>query len=82
METPTYIATNIDELFDKAPEDIHELLSGGEVDTVTITLSSNYKIPVGNQTALSNIISFILIGALQPEAQRAGPILGAPPSGR
>lgn len=67
METPSYIATNIDELFDKAPLYIQDLLSDGEVGTTTITLSLNYKIPVSKQTALSNIISFILIGALQPD---------------
>lgn len=67
METPSYIATNLEELFDNAPTYIQEIIGSGEVDESTITLSNNYKIPVGSQTALSNVISFILIGALQPD---------------
>ena len=67
MTTPSYIAKNTDELFDNAPELVQDLIADGEVDETTIILAANYQIPVGKQTALSNIISFILIGALLPE---------------
>lgn len=67
MSTPSYIATNQDELFDSASIEIQDLIASGEVEATTITLSANYKIPVGKQTALSNIISFILIGAILPD---------------
>lgn len=66
MSTPSYIATNPEELFDNAPEGIQDLIESGEVDKTTIAISENYKIPVGDQTALSNIIFFVLIGALDP----------------
>ncbi len=66
METPSYIATNLEELFENAPATIQDLIHDGEVDLVTITLSTNYSIPTGSQTGLSNLITFILIGALQP----------------
>jgi hypothetical protein len=64
---PSYIAANQDELFDKAPPDIQELILGEEVNTATAILGKSYKIPVSSYVALENIISFILIGALQPE---------------
>lgn len=67
METPSYIATNQEELFDKTPEDVQELITGGEVGKVTATLAEKYKVTVGNQIALSNIIVYIMIGALEPD---------------
>lgn len=67
MDTPSYIKTNQDELFENAHEDIKNLILTGEVDAATITLAEKYKVTIGNQTALSNIISFILIGALEPD---------------
>lgn len=67
MDTPSYIAKNHDELFDNAPPDIQDLIVNGEVDAATITLAKNYNIPVGKQTSLSNVISFILIGAILPD---------------
>jgi hypothetical protein len=67
MSTPAYIAKNPDELFDNASPEIQDLIASGDVESTTVSLANNYKIPVGNQVALSNIISFILIGALMPE---------------
>ncbi len=67
METPSYIAQNQEELFDNAPTVIQDLITGGEADRVTAAISATYKIPTEAQTALSNVICFILIGALQPE---------------
>lgn len=67
MKMPSYIATNIKELIENAPEHIVEILSSEDIPSTTVTLASNYKIPVGNQTALSNVITFTLIGALQPD---------------
>ena len=64
---PSYIAANQDELFDKASPDIQGLILGEEVNTTTAILGKVYKIPVSSYVALENIISFILIGALQPK---------------
>lgn len=67
MSNPSYIATNQDDLFDQSPADIQELIHGDEVNNATAILGKLYKIPVSSYIALSNIISFILIGALQPK---------------
>ena len=67
MDTPSYIATNLEELFDKAPKDIQDLIYGDTVNNATATLGKIYRIPVSSYVALSNIISFIMIGALKPE---------------
>lgn len=67
MSLPPYIASNHEELFDTAQEAIQNLILDGEVDSTTVTLASNYKIPVSKQTALSNIICFILVGAIMPD---------------
>lgn len=67
MSTPSYIAKNPDELFESASPEIQDLIASGDVESTVIALSETYKIPVGKQTLLSNIISFILIGALQPD---------------
>lgn len=67
MNNPSYIATNIDELFDEAPVHIQALISGTEVNNATAVLGKIYKLPVSSYLALSNLISFILIGALKPE---------------
>lgn len=67
MSNPSYISAHIDELFDKTSPDIQELISGTEVNTATAILGKLYKIPISSYVALSNIISFILIGALKPE---------------
>ena len=67
MTIPDYLAKNPDELFEKASVKIQDLVGSGEVETTTETLSTHYKIPPESQTALSNVISFILIGALQTD---------------
>ena len=67
MDTPSYIAKNIEELVDNAPPEIQALIVADEVGTTTLALASNYKIPVGNQSALSDVITYILIGALEPD---------------
>jgi hypothetical protein len=67
MSTPSYIATNLDELFEKASVELQDIIASGEVDTVTQQLSTTYKIPQEFQTPLSNIISFILIGAIDTD---------------
>ncbi len=66
MDTPSYIAKNTEELFDKAPSYIQNLILNGEVDAVVLTLANNYKLTVTEQAKLSDIISFILIGAIEP----------------
>lgn len=67
METPSYIAKNQDELFDNSPEYIQDIVANGEADSAAVILAQNYKIPVGKQVALSDVITYILIGALQPD---------------
>lgn len=67
MGLPSYIASNHDELFDNAEQAVQDLIINGDLDKATIAIGEKYKIPVGKQIALSNIISFILIGALQPD---------------
>lgn len=64
---PSYIAKNLEELFEQAPPKVKEIIESGEIDTVTTALGEKYKVPVGAYVALSNVISFILIGALKPE---------------
>lgn len=66
MSNPSYIAAHQDDLFDQAPEEIQALILDGEVNKTTAILGKLYQIPVSSYVALSNIISFILIGALKP----------------
>lgn len=63
---PSYILTNQKELFGLAPDEIKALIKGGEVTATTQALGKIHNIPVGMYIRLSNIISFVLIGALQP----------------
>ena len=64
---PSYISTNQKELFNMAHPEIKELITNGEVDRTTAVLGKVYKLPIGMYVALSNIISFILIGAIEPK---------------
>lgn len=63
---PTYIADNRKELFESAPEGVKTLIRGGEVKAVTTQLGGKYKLQIGVYTRLSNLIGYILIGALEP----------------
>jgi hypothetical protein len=67
MSLPSYIANNHEELFDSSSTSTQDLILNGEVDTTAMTLGANYKIPVSKQTALADTISYILVGALQPD---------------
>jgi len=67
MNNPSYIASNIDELFEKTSEEIQDLISSGEIEAATKALSEAYKISEDHRTALSNIITFILIGAIDTD---------------
>ncbi len=67
MSNPSYIAQNLDELFEKSSEEIQDLISSGEIEKATAELSTLDKIAPEYQTALSNIISFILIGAIDTD---------------
>jgi hypothetical protein len=64
---PSYIAENQEELFESAPEYIQGLILDGELDQTVVTLGEKYKIPVGKQSSLYDLVSFILTGALQPD---------------
>lgn len=63
----SYIASNQEELFDNASPDIQKLIAENDVNDATAILGKLYKIPISSYIALENIISFILIGALQPK---------------
>jgi type III secretion system FlhB-like substrate exporter len=67
MSTNTYSNINIKELISNAPAHILEIISSGEIGSTTIQLASEYDIPVGRQIALSNVITYILLGAVLPE---------------
>jgi hypothetical protein len=67
MSNLSYIATNLDELFERSPSDIQAMITGEELNAATAILGKIYKLPVSSYVALENIISYILIGALKPE---------------
>ncbi len=64
---PSYVATNALEMFDQANPIVKDIFKSGEIDTVTTNIAEKYKIPVGSYIALSNVIAFVLVDALQPE---------------
>lgn len=63
----SYISTNVEELMDKASPEIKELITNGDADQAAAILGKSYKIQISSYVALSNIIVFILLGALKPE---------------
>ena len=64
---PSYISKNLTELLQNANSVSLDLMKNGEVDKTTAILGKVYKVPISSYLALSNIIKFILIGALKPE---------------
>ncbi len=62
-----YIAENRKELFDSSSAEIKNLIKGGEVTALAKTIGQTYKLPIGEFELLSNLISFVLIGALEPK---------------
>lgn len=67
MSTTNYSNINIKELVAQAPDAILEIISSGEIGKATVTISSHYNIPVGRQVALSNVITYVLLGAILPD---------------
>ncbi len=67
MSTANYSNINIKELVGQAPDHVLEIISSGEVGKVTISIASQYDIPVSRQVALSNVITYVLLGAILPE---------------
>ncbi len=67
MALPSYIKDNRDELFSSSSEIIQSIITDGSVEEAIITLSQTYMIPVADQIALGNIITFVLIGAIEPD---------------
>lgn len=63
---PTYVEENRKELFEATPSGIKTLIKGGELKAAAVQLGEKYKIQIGEYTILSNLIGFILIGALDP----------------
>lgn len=67
---PTYIISDKNELkrlFDESPFEIKTMIKGGEVKNATTVLGQQYKLPIGKYVVLSNIITYVLIGALDPK---------------
>lgn len=70
MDT-THVTKNLEEiksLLSAAPQGIKDLIKGGEVKSVTISLAQKYNVHIDKYIHLSNIITCILIGALSPES--------------
>lgn len=63
----SYISTNIEELMGTSSPEIKGLITSGDVDQAAAILGKSYKIQISSYVALSNIIVFILLGALKPE---------------
>lgn len=66
----SYIITNKEELkrlFDQSHADIKVMIKGGEVKSSATNLGQIYKIPISKYVALSNIVTSVLIGALDPK---------------
>lgn len=61
-----YLAENSKELFESASPGIKKLIKGGQVLSAATALGQQYKIPIGLYQRLANVVSFTLIGAIQP----------------
>jgi hypothetical protein len=69
METP-YIISNTEELkklFEQSSLNVKTLIKGGELKNTATVLGQKYKLAIGNYIVLSNIITYVLIGALDPK---------------
>ena len=66
MENPSYIATNIQELIESAPDAVLDIIDSDKITIVTLTLADTYTIPHDKQVWLAKIINYTLIGAIQP----------------
>jgi hypothetical protein len=64
---PTYITGDPYELLEKASPFIKELFADGVPDAKAEELGEKFKLPVESYNALSNLISFVLIGAIEPK---------------
>jgi type III secretion system FlhB-like substrate exporter len=67
MSLPSYINDNIEELVENAPPSVLAIIDSDEISNSTIILAEKYAIPVGQQEALADVITYTLLGALQPE---------------
>ncbi len=66
MSSTKYSNINIKELVGQAPDRILEVIGSGEIGSATVTIATQYNIPVGRQVALSNVITYVLLGAVLP----------------
>lgn len=64
---PSYLAQDPQALIDAAPEFIQDIIDSGEIETLATSLGEKYNITVGHYTALSNVIAFVIIGAVPTE---------------
>jgi len=69
MNTP-YIISNTEELkklFEQSSVEIKTMIKGGALKEASATIGQIHKIPIGKYVILSNIITYVLIGALDPK---------------
>lgn len=64
---PTYIQGDPYELLETASPFIKELFTDGVPDAKASEIGESLKLPVESYNALSNLISFVLVGAIAPE---------------
>lgn len=64
---PPYLAKDPQALIDAAPVFVQDLIDSGEIETLATSLGEKYKVAIDHYTALANVISFIIIGAIPPE---------------
>jgi hypothetical protein len=65
----SYITTDKEELknlFDQIPDGVKTLIKGGDVKSESTVLGQKFNLAIGKYVMLSNIITSILIGALEP----------------
>ncbi len=67
MENPSYIATNIQELIENAPDVVLDIIDSDKILETTLALAETYSISTEKQVWLAKIINYTLIGAIQPE---------------
>jgi len=67
MEIPSYIKKNTEELIGKAPDDILDIIDSEDIQHETALLIKKYGVEKEGIEQLFNIITYILIGAIESD---------------
>lgn len=67
MNIEKYSNINVKELAGAAHPAVLTMLRSGELGKIASLLAPQYDIPVGRQTALSNVMTYVLLGGILPE---------------